>query len=95
MDRFRRFDEAYYHRFYESPQTRVVSAEEHHHLAQFVFSFAEYNKVEMKSVLDDSDKKINAVLNDQQKEQYAQIEQQMREQIRERMQEKKAASDAQ
>jgi 2-polyprenyl-3-methyl-5-hydroxy-6-metoxy-1,4-benzoquinol methylase len=52
MDRFRRFDEAYYHRFYESPQTRVVSAEEHHHRAQFVFSFAEYNKVEMKSVLD-------------------------------------------
>ena len=52
MDRFRRFDEAYYHRFYESPQTRVVSAEEHHHLAQFVFSFAEHNKVEMKSVLD-------------------------------------------
>jgi 2-polyprenyl-3-methyl-5-hydroxy-6-metoxy-1,4-benzoquinol methylase len=52
MDRFRRFDEAYYHRFYESPQSRVVSVEEHHHLAQFVFSFAEYNKVEMKSVLD-------------------------------------------
>jgi hypothetical protein len=52
MDRFRRFDEAYYHRFYESPQTRVVSAEEHHHLAQFVFAFAEYNKVELKSVLD-------------------------------------------
>ncbi|HXK17952.1 MAG TPA: class I SAM-dependent methyltransferase [Polyangiaceae bacterium] len=52
MDRFRRFDEAYYHRFYESPQTRVVSAEEHHHLAQFVFSFAEHNKVELKSVLD-------------------------------------------
>lgn len=52
MDRFRRFDEAYYHRFYESPQTRVVSSDEHHHLAQFVFSFAEYNKVEMKSVLD-------------------------------------------
>jgi predicted TPR repeat methyltransferase len=52
MDRFRRFDEAYYHRFYEAPQTRVVSAEEHHHLARFVFSFAEYNKIEMKSVLD-------------------------------------------
>ena len=52
MDRFRRFDEAYYHRFYESPTTRVVSPEEHHHLAQFVFAFAEYNKVEMKSVLD-------------------------------------------
>jgi predicted TPR repeat methyltransferase len=52
MDRFRRFDEAYYHRFYEAPTTRVVSPEEHHHLAQFVFSFAEHNKVEMKSVLD-------------------------------------------
>jgi SAM-dependent methyltransferase len=52
MDRFRRFDEAYYHRFYEAPQTRVVSPEEHQHLAAFVFAFAEYNKVEMKSVLD-------------------------------------------
>ncbi len=52
MDRFRRFDEAYYHRFYESPKTRVVSAEEHAELARFVFSFARYNHVELKSVLD-------------------------------------------
>src|SRR5688572_32071193 len=33
MDRFRRFDEAYYHRYYESPQTRVTSPEEHAPLA--------------------------------------------------------------
>jgi predicted TPR repeat methyltransferase len=52
MDRFRRFDEAYYHRFYEDPKTRVTSAEEHDALAQFVFAFARYNKVEIKSVLD-------------------------------------------
>jgi len=52
MDRFRRFDEAYYHRFYESKETRVISPEEHAHLCEFVFSFAKYNKVELKSVLD-------------------------------------------
>jgi 2-polyprenyl-3-methyl-5-hydroxy-6-metoxy-1,4-benzoquinol methylase len=52
MDRFRRFDEAYYHRFYENPTTRVHSSEEHANLAQFVFSFAKWNKQEVKSVLD-------------------------------------------
>ena len=52
MDRFRRFDEAYYHRFYENPQTRVHSAEEHANLAQFVFAFSRWNKLEVKSVLD-------------------------------------------
>jgi SAM-dependent methyltransferase len=52
MDRFRRFDEAYYHRFYESPKTRVVSPEDHAHLAEFVFAFARWNQVELKSVLD-------------------------------------------
>ncbi|HEY3235128.1 MAG TPA: class I SAM-dependent methyltransferase [Polyangiaceae bacterium] len=52
MDRFRRFDEAYYERFYESPKTRVVSPEEHSELAQYVFSFARWNHLEIKSVLD-------------------------------------------
>ena len=52
MDRFRRFDEAYYHRFYENPKTRVIAADEHAHLAQFVFSFAAYNSIEVKTVLD-------------------------------------------
>ena len=52
MDRFRRFDEAYYHRFYEDLKTRVVSPEEHAALAEFVFAFARWNKVELKSVLD-------------------------------------------
>jgi hypothetical protein len=52
MDRFRRFDEAYYHRFYESPQTRVVSPEEHAHLANFVVGFAHWNRIDLKSVLD-------------------------------------------
>lgn len=52
MDRFRRFDEAYYHRFYESPKTRVISPDEHAELARFVFAFARYNHVEVKSVLD-------------------------------------------
>lgn len=52
MDQFRRFDEAYYHRFYEDPKTRVVSEEEHARLASFVFSFAEYNNLKIKSALD-------------------------------------------
>ena len=52
MDRFRRFDEAYYHRFYENPTTRVHSAEEHANLAEFVFAFSRWNKLEVKSVLD-------------------------------------------
>ncbi|MEO6598444.1 MAG: class I SAM-dependent methyltransferase [Polyangiaceae bacterium] len=52
MDRFSRFDEAYYHRFYESPQTRVVSPEEHANLAHFVVGFARWNRIELKSVLD-------------------------------------------
>lgn len=51
-ERFRRFDEAYYHRFYEDPKTRVVSAEEHANLAEFVFAFARWNGVDIKSVLD-------------------------------------------
>ena len=29
MDRFRRFDEAYYQRFYEDPKTRVTSTDDH------------------------------------------------------------------
>jgi len=52
MDRFRRFDEAYYHRFYEDPKTRVIAPEEHAALADFVFAFARYNKIEIKSMLD-------------------------------------------
>jgi 2-polyprenyl-3-methyl-5-hydroxy-6-metoxy-1,4-benzoquinol methylase len=52
MDRFRRFDEAYYDRFYDSPKTRVVEPEEHAALASFVFSFARYSHIEIKSVLD-------------------------------------------
>ena len=52
MDRFRRFDEAYYHRFYENPATRVYSPEDHAHLSEFVFAFAKWNRLEMKTVLD-------------------------------------------
>jgi SAM-dependent methyltransferase len=52
MDRFRRFDEAYYHRFYDDPKTQVVSADEHSALAEFVFAFARWNQIELKSVLD-------------------------------------------
>jgi 2-polyprenyl-3-methyl-5-hydroxy-6-metoxy-1,4-benzoquinol methylase len=48
----RTFDEAYYKRFYEDPKTRVVSAKEHAHLAQYVFSFALWNQLEIQSVLD-------------------------------------------
>lgn len=52
MDRFRRFDEAYYHRFYENPATQVYPPEQHAHLCQFVFSFAKWNLLEIKTVLD-------------------------------------------
>jgi len=43
-------------------------------------------KREMKSVFSDSDKKIEAVLDDSQKQQYKQIEQQMRQQMKDRAQ---------
>ena len=45
----------------------------------------------MKSIFNDSDNKIEAVLNDQQKQQYIQMEQQMRQQIRQRMQNRGAS----
>lgn len=48
----RAFDEAYYRRFYEDPKTRVYSAKELAHLAQYVFSFAAWNQLEIKRVLD-------------------------------------------
>lgn len=43
-------------------------------------------KRRMKSIFNDSDKKIKAVLNDDQRKQYAQIERQLREEMKERMQ---------
>lgn len=46
----------------------------------------------IKGIFAESDKKINAVLNDQQKEQYAQMEQQMRDQMRARAQNRGSAS---
>src|SRR4051812_20251613 len=52
MDQYRRFDEAYYHRFYENPKTRIYGAKEHAHLAQYVFSFARWNDIALGSVLD-------------------------------------------
>src|SRR5262245_2123315 len=52
VDRFGRFDEAYYERFYLSSKTRVVSPEEHAHLARFVLEFSASNGVEIKSALD-------------------------------------------
>jgi protein CpxP len=42
----------------------------------------------MKSVLDDSDRRIKAILSEQQQAQYAQIEQQMKQQLRQRMHER-------
>lgn len=52
MDLHDQFDQAYYDRFYLSAKTRVISAEEHGHLAKFVFEFAKYNGIEIESVLD-------------------------------------------
>lgn len=39
-------------------------------------------KRKLKSIFEDSDKKIKALLNDEQKRQYAQVEQEMRERMR-------------
>lgn len=52
MDQYRRFDQAYYDRFYENPKTRIYGAEEHDHLARYVFSFARWNDLGIQSVLD-------------------------------------------
>lgn len=45
----------------------------------------------MKSIFEESDKKIKAILNDQQKQQYIQMEQQMRQQAKQRMQDRGAS----
>jgi SAM-dependent methyltransferase len=52
MDLHDQFDQAYYDRYYLSPKTRVITAEEHGHLARFVFEFAKYNGISIDSVLD-------------------------------------------
>lgn len=52
MDRHAQFDQAYYDRFYLSSKTRVISPEEHAHLARYVFEFARYNGIEIERVLD-------------------------------------------
>lgn len=52
MEQGKEFDQAYYNRFYLSPKTRVVSAEEHAHLARFIFEFATWSGIDVKSVLD-------------------------------------------
>ncbi len=52
MDGFGRFDQAYYDRFYVNAKTRVTTADEHAHLARYVFEFAKYNGLEIESVLD-------------------------------------------
>ena len=41
-------------------------------------------KREAKAIISDSDKKINKILNDEQRKQYAEIEKQMREEMKER-----------
>lgn len=48
----RTFGLDYYQRYYEDPKTRVYSAEEHRHLASYVFSFAHWNQLEITNVLD-------------------------------------------
>lgn len=45
-----------------------------------------------KKIVEDSDKKIEPILNDQQKQQYAQIKEQMRQQARTRMQNRGAGN---
>lgn len=50
--RHEHFNQAYYDRFYLSAKTRVITAEEHGHMARFVFEFAKWNNLEIQSVLD-------------------------------------------
>jgi SAM-dependent methyltransferase len=52
VDHSRRFDDAYYERFYLDPATRVCSPEDHRALAEFVFQFAKWNGIEIERVLD-------------------------------------------
>jgi protein CpxP len=49
----------------------------------------------MKSVFQDSDKKIKALLTDDQKQKYTQMEQEMRDRARQRMQERKSNGSSQ
>ena len=44
-----------------------------------------------KAAFEDSDKKINALLNEQQRQQYLELEKQMRQEMKQRMQEKREA----
>jgi SAM-dependent methyltransferase len=52
MDRHARFNQEYYDRFYHSAKTRVTSADEHTHLAKFLFEYAKYSGIEIETVLD-------------------------------------------
>lgn len=52
MEPGERFDQAYYDRFYLSTKTRVVSADEHANLAKFLFSYARWSGLDVRSVLD-------------------------------------------
>jgi periplasmic protein CpxP/Spy len=46
-----------------------------------------------KSIFEDSDKKVNSLLNDQQKQQYKQIEQEMRQEMKERVQSRRTETN--
>ncbi len=48
---------------------------------------------EAKKIMQDSDKKINAILTPDQQKEYAQLEEQMREKMRERMQQKQSGTN--
>jgi periplasmic protein CpxP/Spy len=50
---------------------------------------------QIKSVLDDGDRRIKAILNQQQQAQYAQVEQQMRQQLKQRLHERGSAGSPQ
>lgn len=52
MDIHGQFDQSYYDQYYLSAETRVISEEEHAHLARFVFEFAQYNGIAVHTVLD-------------------------------------------
>jgi SAM-dependent methyltransferase len=47
-----RFDEEYYRRFYERPETRASGPDEFRRLSQFVFGYVEYLEIPIREVLD-------------------------------------------
>ena len=47
-----RFDAAYFRKYYEDPETRIYSAEQHAPLPSYVFHFADWNGIDIYEAID-------------------------------------------